>query len=85
MNIDRNFNVYKLLFNDINTLKERIGKLEKENTEYRSIINTFLEFGSIPSVIITDINFVEHSLEVSLYDRKANKSITRSLNLTGKE
>lgn len=80
MSKDNNFSIYKLLFNDINVLKERVDKLEKENTEYKNVIENL-----IPSMIVTDVNYNEDSLKITKYDRKTNKNITESINYPEKE
>lgn len=83
MNNDRNFNVYNILFNDINSLKDRVQKLEKENfSNIMSVTQITDESKSIPQTIVTDISFDNNSLKVVQYDRKTDTTTTKYINLS---
>lgn len=82
MNNDRNFNIYNILFNDLNVLKEKVNRLEKDYLQLKDNSNSDNSVGieSVP-VIVTDTYLSNNTLNIVLYDRKLNKSITKTMNL----
>lgn len=77
MNNNRDFNVYNMLFRDMNTLRDRVEKLEKEISQRKE--------PHIPPMIVTDVNIDENLLNITMYDRDADKNTTKSIDLSNED
>lgn len=67
-------NLYNLLYNELNALKEKIDKLSNSQVNQNND-------DSMPITIITDIYFSENKLNIIKYDKKSKTSTTLSIKL----
>jgi hypothetical protein len=85
MNNERNLmSLYNVLYREMNTLKDKVDRLEKGGDTIKKADDTATlmkgKKDGVPQFIVTDVYAVGSTLKVVRYDRRADRSLTKSIN-----